>query len=240
MPENPPRLTAEELESLREATLQRYVAADHTYAEIGRLRAYTDEPDGGLINLIDMASSLARSHEAALERIAELEVELDRLRERRRTWLLRFRTASARVAELEAQQQPRVIETPEELSALPGGALVHDGTAVFDHLGAGWWVTTGSADPIHSEAILEAEPDGTCGCTVIVLWTPEADIQSDIRILLLGKEFEARAAIDRVRKLHQPENGCDNPVHTVPDATCPQCCDYCQCCGEAMPCATIR
>lgn len=53
-------------------------------------------------------------------------------------------------------------------------------------------------------------------------------------------EFEARAAIDRVRKLHQPENGCDNPVHTVPDATCPQCCDYCQCCGEAMPCATIR
>lgn len=147
---------------------------------------------------------------------------------------------SERAAELEAQQQPRVIETPEELSALPGGALVHDGTAVFDHLGAGWWVTTGSADPIHSEAILEAEPDGTCGCTVIVLWTPEADIQSDIRILLLGKEFEARAAIDRARKLHQPENGCDNPVHTVPDATCPQCCDYCQCCGEAMPCATIR
>ncbi|MBF6187621.1 hypothetical protein [Nocardia farcinica] len=134
----------------------------------------------------------------------------------------------------------RVIADPEELSALPGGALVHDGTAVFDHLGAGWWVTTGSADPIHSEAILEAEPDGTCGCTVIVLWTPEADIQSDIRILLLGKEFEARAAIDRARKLHQPENGCDNPVHTVPDATCPQCCDYCQCCGEAMPCATIR
>lgn len=148
--------------------------------------------------------------------------------------------ARARVAELEAQQQPRIIADPEELSALPGGALVHDGTAVFDHLGAGWWVTTGSADPIHSEAILKAEPDGTCGCTVIVLWTPEADIQSDIRILLLGKEFEARAAIDRVRKLHQPENGCDNPVHTVPDATCPQCCDYCQCCGEAMPCATIR
>ncbi|WP_229434726.1 hypothetical protein [Nocardia farcinica] len=59
-------------------------------------------------------------------------------------------------------------------------------------------------------------------------------------LLLLGKEFEARAAIDRVRKLHQPENRCDNPVHTVPDATCPQCCDYCQCCGEAMPCATIR
>ncbi|MBF6370606.1 hypothetical protein IU469_33675, partial [Nocardia puris] len=42
-------------------------------------------------------------------------------------------------------------------------------------------------------------------------------------LLLLGKEFEARAAIDRVRKLHQPENRCDNPVHTVPDATCPQC-----------------
>lgn len=75
MPENPPRLTAEELESLREATLQRYVAADHTYAEIGRLRAYTDEPDGGLINLIDMAIELARSHEAALARIAELEGE---------------------------------------------------------------------------------------------------------------------------------------------------------------------
>lgn len=54
-------------------------------------------------------------------------------------------------------------------------------------------------------------------------------------------EMEAeRAAVDRARKLHQPENGCDNPVHTVPDATCPQCCDYCQCCGEAMPCATIR
>ena len=75
MPEHPPRLTAEELESLREATLQRYVAADRTYAETGRLRAYTDEPDGGLINLIDMAIELARSHEAALARIAELEAE---------------------------------------------------------------------------------------------------------------------------------------------------------------------
>lgn len=87
--------------------------------------------------------------------------------------------ARARVAELEAQQQPRVITDPEELSALPGGALVHDGTAVFDHLGAGWWVTTGSADPIHSEAILEAEPDGTCGCTVIVLRTPRQEGQAD-------------------------------------------------------------
>lgn len=87
--------------------------------------------------------------------------------------------ARARVAELEAQQQPRVITDPEELSALPAGALVHDGTAVFDHLGAGWWVTTGSADPIHSEAILETEPDGTCGCTVIVLRTPRQEGQAD-------------------------------------------------------------
>lgn len=186
MPENPPRLTAEELESLREATLQRYVAADHTYAEIGRLRAYTDEPDGGLINLIDMASSLARSHEAALERIAELEAERARLVEGVASTVRRFSATlderdalRARLAELETQQQPRVITDPEELSALPGGALVHDGTAVFDHLGAGWWVTTGSADPIHSEAILEAEPDGTCGCTVIVLWTPRQEGQAD-------------------------------------------------------------
>ncbi|MBF6394039.1 hypothetical protein IU443_29345 [Nocardia farcinica] len=106
MPERTPRLTAEELEALREATLQHYEAAGYPDELTDRLRAYTDEPDGGLINLIDMASSLARSHEAALERIAELEVELDRLRERRRTWLLRFRTASARVAELEAQREP--------------------------------------------------------------------------------------------------------------------------------------
>lgn len=179
MAERTQRLTAEELEALREATLQHYEAAGYPDELTDRLRAYTDEPDGGLVNLIDMASSLARSHEAALARIAELEAELDRLRERRRTWLLRFRTASARLAELEAQQQPRVIADPEELSALPGGALVHDGTVVFDHLGAGWWVTTGSADPIHSEAILEAEPDGTCGCTVIVLWTPEQEGQAD-------------------------------------------------------------
>lgn len=75
MSEHPPRLTAEELESLREATLQRYVAAAYPDELTGRLRAYTDEPDGGLINLIDMAIELARSHEAALARIAELEAE---------------------------------------------------------------------------------------------------------------------------------------------------------------------
>ncbi|MBF6538200.1 hypothetical protein IU418_13400 [Nocardia farcinica] len=147
MPEHPPRLTAEELESLREATLQRYVAADHTYAEIGRLRAYTDEPDGGLINLIDMAIELTRSHEAALARIAELEAELDRLRERRRTWLLRFRTARDRVAELEAQQQPRVIETPEDAAALPRDAVVvaHD-TRVWIKDGDRDWVCASTGE----------------------------------------------------------------------------------------------
>ncbi|WP_280510459.1 hypothetical protein [Nocardia farcinica] len=110
MPENPPRLTAEELESLREATLQRYVAADHTYAEIGRLRAYTDEPDGGLINLIDMAIELARSHEAALERIAELEGERARLVEGVASTVRRFSATlderdalRARLSELEDQ-----------------------------------------------------------------------------------------------------------------------------------------
>ncbi|MBF6254439.1 hypothetical protein [Nocardia farcinica] len=75
MPERTPRLTAEELEALREATLQHYEAAGYPDELTDRLRAYTDEPDGGLINLIDMAIELARSHEAALERIAELEAQ---------------------------------------------------------------------------------------------------------------------------------------------------------------------
>ncbi|MBF6291824.1 hypothetical protein IU454_08095 [Nocardia farcinica] len=68
MPERTPRLTAEELEALREATLQHYEAAGYPDELTDRLRAYTDEPDGGLINLIDMAIELARSHEAALAR----------------------------------------------------------------------------------------------------------------------------------------------------------------------------
>ncbi|BAD56345.1 hypothetical protein [Nocardia farcinica] len=79
MPERTPRLTAEELEALREATLQHYEAAGYPDELTDRLRAYTDEPDGGLINLIDMAIELARSHEAALARIAELEGERARL-----------------------------------------------------------------------------------------------------------------------------------------------------------------
>ncbi len=112
MPENPPRLTAEELEALREATLQHYEAAGYPDELTDRLRAYTDEPDGGLINLIDMASSLARSHEAALARIAELEGERARLVEGVASTVRRFSATlderdalRARLAELEAQRR---------------------------------------------------------------------------------------------------------------------------------------
>ncbi|MBF6374490.1 hypothetical protein [Nocardia farcinica] len=110
MPENPPRLTAEELESLREATLQHYEAAGYPDELTDRLRAYTDEPDGGLINLIDMAIELARSHEAALARFTELEGERARLVEGVASTVRRFSATlgerdalRARVAELEDQ-----------------------------------------------------------------------------------------------------------------------------------------
>ncbi|WP_280476013.1 hypothetical protein [Nocardia farcinica] len=111
MPERTPRLTAEELEALREATLQHYEAAGYPDELTDRLRAYTDEPDGGLINLIDMAIELARSHEAALERIAELEAERARLVEGVASTVRRFSATlderdalRARVAELEAER----------------------------------------------------------------------------------------------------------------------------------------
>lgn len=88
-----------------------------------------------IANAVVAGSVLAgRARFAELEkRVAELEGERARLVEGVASTVRRFSATlderdalRARLAELEAQQQPRVIETPEELDALPVGSVVLD------------------------------------------------------------------------------------------------------------------
>ncbi|MBF6085139.1 hypothetical protein IU485_27585 [Nocardia cyriacigeorgica] len=73
MRERLPQLSAEELEQLKTVTLDHYAGANYSQSLPDRLRAYADEPDHGLINLIDMATQMALDLAASRERIERLE-----------------------------------------------------------------------------------------------------------------------------------------------------------------------
>lgn len=73
MPDQTPDLTIEELEDLRYATLRSYEAGEYPAQMTTQLRHFTEQPDGGLVALIDLAIGKAR-------RIAALEAERERLR----------------------------------------------------------------------------------------------------------------------------------------------------------------
>ena len=68
----PPRLDVDELAEYRQAVLAHYMGAMPSPVS-PRVRAYVGEPDHGLVDLIDMAASLAVDYRAALEKIASLE-----------------------------------------------------------------------------------------------------------------------------------------------------------------------
>lgn len=68
----PLRLDVEELAEYRQAVLAHYMGAMPSPVS-PRVRAYVDEPDHGLVDLIDMAASLAADYRSALEKIASLE-----------------------------------------------------------------------------------------------------------------------------------------------------------------------
>ena len=83
MSDQTPRLTVEELEDFRYATLYSNVAGDYPAEMTSRLRAYTNEPDGGLINLIDMATGMARDLEKCTAAVFHESRNVDRIIEQR-------------------------------------------------------------------------------------------------------------------------------------------------------------
>ncbi|MET8648497.1 hypothetical protein [Nocardia aurea] len=66
----------------------------------------------------------------------------------------------------------RVIKTVEQANALPLHAVVHDGLRAYSHHGGGWWIGPGHIGATHSEAVLEADPDGLASRKVVVIWEP--------------------------------------------------------------------
>lgn len=68
-----------------------------------QLREIVETPDSELLP-DEMVGAMAAELLAARARIAELQAETVQLRERRRTWLLRYRDAQHRITELEAAQ----------------------------------------------------------------------------------------------------------------------------------------
>lgn len=121
-----------------------------------------------IANAVVAGSVLAgRARFAELEkRVAELEGERDKL--------ARLLAAeSARLAELEAQQQPRVITDLAELDRLPPFAVIRAGSVIYQHVGYGVWLTPGVHPRTHSVRLLQHAARQRV--QVIVLWTPEQE-----------------------------------------------------------------
>lgn len=62
----------------------------------------------------------------------------------------------------------QVIETEEQLTALPLGTVVRWGTAVYQHVSSGWWCSPSSDDASSSEQIIGVAED----FEITVLWSP--------------------------------------------------------------------
>ncbi|SIT28937.1 hypothetical protein SAMN05421776_1081, partial [Nocardia farcinica] len=79
----------------------------------------------------------------------------------------------ARLAELETQQQPRVITDLAELDGLPPFAVIRAGSVIYQHVGYGVWLTPGIHPRTHSVWLLQHAARQRV--QVIVLWTPEQE-----------------------------------------------------------------
>lgn len=73
-------------------------------AELLENRAALAAASAAILFASEQVAQANVGHASIRARIAELETEADRLRERRRTWLLRYRTARDRITELEAER----------------------------------------------------------------------------------------------------------------------------------------
>ncbi|WP_157978643.1 MULTISPECIES: hypothetical protein [Nocardia] len=89
------------------------------------------------------------------------------LQPRRNTYWLPI---AERVVERGWRPPPRLIETVDQLSALPIHAVVHDGRRAYSHQGGGWWIAPGFFGSMHSETVLESDLDGIASVPVAVIW----------------------------------------------------------------------
>jgi hypothetical protein len=68
-----------------------------------------------------------------------------------------------------------VIDKPDELTALPRAAVVHNGYHAYTHIGGGWWLPAGDHEATHSENVIEMAGGETGEAPATVLHTPGGD-----------------------------------------------------------------